>query len=189
MNIIVSELFLSACLTPLHRTLSGDTPERKHFPQPRPQQPPTNPDICSFTRPSLPPSGFHARFFPPLIHVCQNWPVYRGTGRQTPPSPPPIPWNTWIRTRGRLPEILLYWLKWRGGGGMTKTTACVGEHCLRLRLEIFSGKTGFYTQWSWVWRKGAHIKRSAFMCAELLVFKLHLHGEGPICYFFLPTRL
>lgn len=41
---------------------------------------------------------------------------------------------------------------WIGGGwgGMTKTTACVGEHCLRLRLEIFSGKTGFYTQWSWV---------------------------------------
>jgi len=37
-----------------------------------------------------------------------------------------------------------------GVGGMTKTTACVGEHCLRLRLEIFSGKTGFYTQWSWV---------------------------------------
>lgn len=67
---------------------------------------------------------------------------------------------------------------------MTKTTACVGEHCLRLRLEIFSGKTGFYTQWSWVCRKGAHIKRSAFMCAELLVFKLHLHGEGPICSFF-----
>lgn len=22
------------------------------------------------------------------------------------------------------------------------------------------------------------------MCAELLVFKLHLHGEGPICSFF-----
>ena len=113
-------------------------------------------------------------------------PVYRRTGRQTPASPPPVPWNTRIRTRGRLPEILLYWLKWRGGGGMTKTTACVGEHCLRLRREIFSGKTGFYTQWSWVWRKGAHIKRSAFMCAELLVFKLHLHGEGPICSFFSP---
>ena len=52
MSIIVSELFLSACLTPLHRSLSGDTPERKHFPQPWPRQPPTNPDICSFTRPS-----------------------------------------------------------------------------------------------------------------------------------------
>lgn len=35
-------------------------------------------------------------------------------------------------------------------GGVTKTTACVGEHCLRLRLKIFSGKIGFYTQWSWV---------------------------------------
>lgn len=76
---------------------------------------------------------------------------------------------------------------WSGGegrGGMTKTTACVGEHCLRLRLKIFSGKTGFYTQWSWVWRKGAHIKRSAFMCAQLLVFKLHLYGQGPTCSFF-----
>lgn len=72
---------------------------------------------------------------------------------------------------------------------MTNTTACVGEHCLRLRLEIFSGKIGFYTQWSWVWRKGAHIERSAFMRAELLVFKLHLNGEGPICSFFPTTRI
>lgn len=35
-------------------------------------------------------------------------------------------------------------------------------------------------------KKGGHIKRSAFMRAQLLVFKLHLHGEGPICSFFSP---
>lgn len=72
---------------------------------------------------------------------------------------------------------------WGGCGGMTKTTACVGEYCLRLRLEIFSGKTGFYTQWSWVWRKGAHIKRSASIWGAT-GFKLHLNGKGPICSFF-----
>lgn len=68
MNIIVSELFLSACLTPLHCALSEDTPERKHFPQPWPQQPPTNPDICSISLPFLPSSRFHA--CPPLHHPC-----------------------------------------------------------------------------------------------------------------------
>lgn len=104
-----------------------------------------------------------------------------GTGRLIPSTSPSFPLpahcplhlyppNTQkICTWGRLPKILFSWLKWRGGG-MTKTTACVGEHCLRLRLEIFSGKTGFYTQWLWVWRKGAHIKRSAFMSTEQAVF-------------------
>lgn len=112
-----------------------------------------------------------------------------GTGRQNPASPPPAPQkhtNSHTGPTARDPALLT---EVEGRGGMTKTTACVEEHCLRLRPEIFSGKTGFYTQWSWVWRKGAHIKRSAFMCAELLVFKLHLNGEGPICSFFHTTRL
>lgn len=93
MNIIVSELFLSACLTPLHCALSEDTPERKHFPQPWPQQPPTNPDICSISLPFLPSSCFHA--CPPTprspsmsVKIDRfTW----GRGRQTLASPPPVP--------------------------------------------------------------------------------------------------
>lgn len=107
-----------------HSPSPGETPKRKHFPRLRPEQPPANPDICSFTRPAL--RGFCARFSSPL-HVCQKLTTFTGgTGRQTPstplppnpnPHPPPVPWNAQIRTRGRLPKILLYWLKWRVGGG------------------------------------------------------------------------
>lgn len=77
MSIIVSELFLSAGFTPLHRTLSGDTPERKHFPQPWPRQPPTNPDICSFTR----PSRFRAPSHPPP-HPSMSVKIDPFTGEQ-----------------------------------------------------------------------------------------------------------
>lgn len=52
---------------------------------------------------------------------------------------------------------------------MTKTTACVGEHCLRLRLEIFLEKRILCTMVVGV-KKGPHIKRSAFMCAEPVIF-------------------
>lgn len=143
---------------------------RKHFPQPRPRQPPANPDICSFTRPFFPPPALQVLHFFPLSHVCQDWPGEQvGRLRQTPHLYPETQIRTWGPT-ARDPALLTE-VEWRGReGGMTKTTACVGEHCLRLRLEIFSGKTGFCTQWSWVWRKGAHIKRSAFMCALLLFF-------------------
>lgn len=171
-----------------HASLPFNTPyqETPLRGQPRPQQPPTNPDICSFTRLFFPPCGFRACFF---AFSSMSVKIDQFMGEQVvrlQRAPPPVPWDTQICTWGQLPEILLYWLKWRERkrGGMTKTTACVGEHCLRLRLEIFSGKTGFYTQWSWVWRKGAHIKRSAFMCAQLLFFKLHLYGEGPTCSVF-----
>lgn len=77
--------------SPLHRAISGDTPKRKHFPKLRPQQPPTSPDICSFTRPSLPHSSWHAHTPPTLWNICQRWPLYKGTGRQTPSTPPQLP--------------------------------------------------------------------------------------------------
>lgn len=153
MSIIVSELFLSAGFTPLHRTLSGDTPERKHFPQPWPRQPPTNPDICSFTR----PSRFRAPSHPPP-HPSMSVKIDPFTGeqvgrfRQAPHLYPET--HEFARRADCQRSCFTDWIGggWGGwgGGGMTKTTACVGEHCLRLRLEIFSGKTGFYTQWSWV---------------------------------------
>lgn len=152
-----------------HSPSPGDTPKRKHFPRLRPEQPPANPDICSFARPSL--CGFRARFFLPSPRLSKIDHFTGGTGRQTPSIPPPT--CTLKRTNSHAgptakDPALLTEVEGGGcveGGGMTKTTACVGEHCLRLRREIFSGKTGFYTQWSWVWRKGAHIKRSALMCA------------------------
>lgn len=98
-----------------HSPSPGDTPKRKHFPWLRPEQPPANPDICSFARPSL--CGFRARFFLPSPHLSKIDHFTGGTGRQTPSiPPPPVPWNAQIRTRGRLPKILLYWLKWRVGG-------------------------------------------------------------------------
>lgn len=98
-----------------HSPSPGDTPKRKHFPRLRPEQPPANPDICSFARPSL--CGFRARFSSPL-HVCQKLTTLQGeqVGRLSQPPPPPVPWNAQIRTRGRLPKILLYWLKWKVGG-------------------------------------------------------------------------
>lgn len=100
-----------------HSPSPGDTPKRKHFPRLRPEQPPANPDICSFARPSL--CGFRARFFLPSPRLSKIDHFTGGTGRQTPsipPLPPPVPWNAQIRTRGRLPKILLYWLKWKVGG-------------------------------------------------------------------------
>lgn len=138
-----------------HSPSPGDTPKRKHFPRLRPEQPPANPDICSFARPSL--CGFRARFSSPL-HVCQKLTTLQGeqVGRLSQPPPPPT--CTLKRTNSHAgptakDPALLTEVEGGGcveGGGMTKTTACVGEHCLRLRREIFSGKTGFYTQWSWV---------------------------------------
>lgn len=99
-----------------HSPSPGDTPKRKHFPRLRPEQPPANPDICSFARPSL--CGFRTRFFLPSPRLSKIDHFTGGTGRQTPsiPPPPPVPWNAQIRTRGRLPKILLYWLKWKVGG-------------------------------------------------------------------------
>lgn len=97
-----------------HSPSPGDTPKRKHFPRLRPEQPPANPDICSFARPSL--CGFRARFFLPSPRLSKIDHFTGGTGRQTPSIPPPVPWNAQIRTRGRLPKILLYWLKWKVGG-------------------------------------------------------------------------
>lgn len=100
-----------------HSPSPGDTPKRKHFPRLRPEQPPANPDICSFARPSL--CGFRARFFLPSPRLSKIDHFTGETGRQTPsipPPPQPVPWNAQIRTRGRLPKILLYWLKWKVGG-------------------------------------------------------------------------
>lgn len=98
-----------------HSPSPGDTPKRKHFPRLRPEQPPANPDICSFARPSL--CGFRARFFLPSPRLSKIDHFTGGTGRQTPSiPPPPVPWNAQICTRGRLPKILLYWLKWKVGG-------------------------------------------------------------------------
>lgn len=172
MSIIGSELFLSACLTPLHCTLSEETPERKHFLQPWPQDP-----LPTLTFILLPAHfftfGFGAWFFfffhPFLLLVI----IDLFTGEQADRiqrAARPVPWDTQICTFGAVCQRSCFTKTEGRGGGMTKTTACVGEHCLRLRLEIFSEKKGFYTQWSWVWKKGAHIKRSAFMCGELVIF-------------------
>lgn len=70
-----------------HSSSPGDTPKRKHFPRLRPEQPPANPDICSFARPSL--CGFRARFFLPSPHLSKIDHFTGGTGRQTPSIPPP----------------------------------------------------------------------------------------------------
>lgn len=74
-----------------HSPSPGDTPKRKHFPRLRPEQPPANPDICSFARPSL--CGFRARFFLPSPRLSKIDHFTGGTGRQTPsiPVPPPFP--------------------------------------------------------------------------------------------------
>lgn len=150
---LVSCFYQHASL-PLHRTLSGDTPKRKHFPQPQPQQPPTNPDICHFPAPlSPPPSAFHACF---VSSLSMSVKIDQFTGRKADSGKPPTctlkRMNLHTGLTARDPALLteVEGEERGGGGGMTKTTACVGEHCLRLRLEIFSGKTGFYTQWSWV---------------------------------------
>lgn len=136
-----------------------------------------------FSRPFLLTSSFHA-YPPSSSYICQTWPVCRGeqVGRlqQAPHLYPET--HKFAHTAVCQRCCFTDWI-WGGCGGMTKTTACVGEYCLRLRLEIFSGKTGFYTQWSWVWRKGAHIKRSASIWGAT-GFKLHLNGKGPICSFF-----
>lgn len=163
MSIIVSELFLSACLTPLHCALPQDTPERKHFPQPRPRQPPADPDICPYPTsffphlPPLPPPLTRSPH-PSTAHVCQSWLVYMGSSSRqksdgihpNPPTcAPPLlkikkkKWkkktttNLHVGPTARDPALLT---EVGGGGSMTKTTACVEEHCLRLWLEIFSGK-------------------------------------------------
>lgn len=65
MSIIVGELFLSACLTPLHHTLSRDTPERSIFHSRGPSNPPLTLTFVHLPAPLSPHSGFHARFFPP----------------------------------------------------------------------------------------------------------------------------
>lgn len=70
-----------------HSPSPGDTPKRKHFPRLRPEQPPANPDICSFARPSL--CGFRACFFLPSPRLSKIDHFTGGTGRQTPSIPPP----------------------------------------------------------------------------------------------------
>lgn len=103
----------------------------------------------------------------PPFHVCQSWLVYTGSSSRQksdgihpnpPPVPPPAPHtptptptplkkkippkkksttNLHVGPTARDPALLT---EVGGGGCMTKTTACVEEHCLRLWLEIFSGK-------------------------------------------------
>lgn len=153
MSIIVSELFLSACLTPLLQ----ETPLRGSiFHGCGPSNPPLT---LTFVHLPAPLFVVSAPAFSSPLHVCQKLTTLQGeqVGRLR-QSPPPPPTCTLKRTNSHAgptakDPALLTEVEGGGcveGGGMTKTTACVGEHCLRLRREIFSGKTGFYTQWSWV---------------------------------------
>lgn len=165
MSIIVSELFLSACLTPLQHTLSGDTTKSTAT---APTTPPLTLTFVHLPAP-LTPFCFPCLLFSPSLSMSVKIDQFTGEQvgrlRQAPHLYPET--HKFARGADCQRSCFTDWSggEGRGAGGMTKTTACVGEHCLRLRLEIFSGKTGFYTQWSWVWRKGAHIKRSAFKCA------------------------
>lgn len=101
MAIIGSELFLSACFTPLHCTLSGEAPERKHLPQPWPQDPPPTLTF-RLGRPFL-----HFGFFPlrcRSTRTCLQ-------GRRSAGSSTPCDLHPEARARahwGRLPEILLH---------------------------------------------------------------------------------
>lgn len=152
MSIIVSELFLSACLTPLLQ----ETPLRGSiFHGCGPSNPPLT---LTFVHLPAPLFVVSAPAFSSPLHVCQKLTTLQGeqVGRLRQSPPPPT--CTLKRTNSHAgptakDPALLTEVEGGGcveGGGMTKTTACVGEHCLRLRREIFSGKTGFYTQWSWV---------------------------------------
>lgn len=164
MSIIVGELFLSACITRLHCTLSKETPERKHFPQPWPQDP-----LLNLTFILLPAHffnfGFHAWFFLSLLAVGPNWPVYGGTGRQNPtrcPTCTPRHKNLHI---GAVCQRSCFTKMEGRGGGMTKTTACVGEHCLQLRLEIFSEKKDLIHNGRGCEKRG-HILKEVPLCVE-----------------------
>lgn len=152
MSIIVSELFLSACLTPLLQ----ETPLRGSiFHGCGPSNPPLT---LTFVHLPAPLFVVSAPAFSSPLHVCQKLTTLQGEQVARLRQSPPPPTCTLKRTNSHAgptakDPALLTEVEGGGcveGGGMTKTTACVGEHCLRLRREIFSGKTGFYTQWSWV---------------------------------------
>lgn len=150
MSIIVSELFLSACLTPLLQ----ETPLRGSiFHGCGPSNPPLT---LTFVHLPAPLFVVSAPAFSSPLHVCQKLTTLQGEQvgrlRQSPPTCTLKRTNSHAGPTAKDPALLTE-VEGGGcveGGGMTKTTACVGEHCLRLRREIFSGKTGFYTQWSWV---------------------------------------
>lgn len=145
MSIIVGELFLSACLTPLHCTLSEETPERKQFPQPWPHDP-----LLTLTFIFYPPISSFLVFmldFSSLLSVKIDLFTGKQVGRIQ-HAVRPVPGDTNLHIGVVCQRSCFTKMEGRGGG-MTKTTACVGEHCLQLRLEIFLEK-GFYTQWSWV---------------------------------------
>lgn len=78
-----------------------------------------------FSRPFLLTFSFHA--YPPPPHISVKLDQFTaGTGRQTPASPPPVPWNTQICTHGCVPEMLLYWLNLRGVWGDDKDDSLCG---------------------------------------------------------------
>lgn len=70
---------------------------------------------------------------------------------------PTCPLDTEL-THRQLPKILLYWLR----GDDKDDSLCGGTLSVTASRNLFR-KTGFYTQWSWVWRKGAHKKKNIFV--------------------------
>lgn len=106
---------------------------------------PTNPDICSFTRPFLSPPGFQASSFPPHGLCQSNWPVYRGTGRQTPASPPPVPWKNEFARRADCQRSCF--TDWSGGkGGYDKDDSlCGGTLSAAATRNLFRKNRILYT--------------------------------------------